>query len=101
LEKEAKELREYKNKIEREQKQNQINEVFAKYSELLSKSDIEDLEENAMDMDIVDLEKELSFRVVQAKFNFTKVNKKDSTKVPIVDNEETQEPYGSASVYFK
>ena len=47
------------------------------------------------------LEKELSFRVVQKKFDFSKITKKDTTKVSIKDVKTEVDPYGSASVYFK
>lgn len=95
------ELKAFKENIEKQQKQAEIDEVFEKYSNVLDPSDMEDLKEKAIDMDILELEKELSFRLVQKKFNFNKVTKKDSTKVIIKDNNDNNEPYGSAAIYFK
>jgi len=97
---ENKELKEFKENVIKQQKQAEIDEVFNKYSNVLDTSDMEDLRGKAMDMDIVELEKELSFRLVQKKFNFSKTSKKDSTKIKIVDDNDDNEPYGSASVYF-
>lgn len=101
LEKEVETLRKYKKNIEIQQKQENVNEVFNKYSTLLDASDFEDLKENAMNMEIEELEKELSFRVVQKKFNFNKIQKKDSTTITITETKVENEPYGSASIYFK
>lgn len=97
---ENEELKSFKADILSQQKSNEIEEVFAKYATLLDLADYEDLQEKAIDMDIESLEKELSFRLVQKKFDFSKIVKKDSTKITIKENKDAKEPYGSASVYF-
>lgn len=100
LKEEVIELKEFKSNTLMAKKEEDINEIFAKYSTLLEKSDMEDLVENSIDMDLDVLEKELSFRLVQKKFNFNKVDKKDSAKISIVEDRDVSEPYGSASIYF-
>lgn len=97
---ENEELKSFKSNVLSQQKSNEIEEVFNKYSTLLDLTDFEDLKENAANMEIETLEKELSFRLVQKKFDFSKITKKDSTKITIKENKDTKEPYGSASVYF-
>lgn len=101
LQSEIDELKKYKENKELEEKQNEINQVFDKYSHLLDKTDYEDLIDKALELDISDLEKELSFRLVQKKFDFSKIDKKDTTKIIIKDNDTDTDPYGSASVYFR
>lgn len=98
--KENEELKAFKSDILEQQKANEIEEVFNKYSTLLDVSDYEDLKENAINMEIEELEKELSFRLVQKKFDFSKITKKDSTKITIKEDKNDNDPYGSASVYF-
>lgn len=100
LKEEVIELKEFKSNTLMAKKEEDINEIFAKYSTLLEKSDMEDLVENSIDMELDALEKELSFRLVQKKFNFNKVDKKDSAKISIVEDRDVSEPYGSASIYF-
>jgi len=91
------ELKSFKENILLQQKSNEFEEMFNKYSTLLDKSDFEDLKDSAMDMEIDALEKELSYRLVQKKFDFSKIVKKDSTKLSIKDDETNDEPYGSVS----
>lgn len=100
LKAENEELKSFKADILSQQKSSEIEEVFAKYATLLDLADYEDLQEKAIDMDIESLEKELSFRLVQKKFDFSKIVKKDSTKITIKEDKDAKEPYGSASVYF-
>lgn len=97
---ENEELKSFKSDILAQQKTNEVEDVFSKYSTLLDVADFEDLKENATNMEIAELEKELSFRLVQKKFDFSKITKKDSTKITIKENKDSNEPYGSASVYF-
>lgn len=94
------ELKAFKSDVLTQQKTDEIEEVFNKYSTLLDVVDFEDLKENAINMEIAELEKELSFRLVQKKFDFSKVTKKDSTKITIKETKDNNEPYGSASIYF-
>lgn len=93
-------LKSFKADVLSQQKSNEIEDVFSKYSTLLDVADFEDLKEKAVNMDIETLEKELSFRLVQKKFDFSKIIKKDSTKITIKEDKDAKEPYGSASVYF-
>ena len=97
---ENEELKLFKADIITQQKSNEIEDLFDKYSTLLDEADFEDLRESATDMDINSLEKELSFRLVQKKFDFSKTVKKDNTRVQIKEVKTENEPYGSASVYF-
>ncbi len=97
---ENEELKSFKADVLSQQKSNEIEDVFNKYSTLLDVADFEDLKENALSMEIETLEKELSFRLVQKKFDFSKIVKKDSTKIAIKEDNDVKEPYGSASVYF-
>lgn len=97
---ENEDLKSFKSNILAQQKSNEVEEVFNKYSTLLDVVDFEDLKENAINMEIAELEKELSFRLVQKKFDFSKVTKKDSTKITIKETKDNNEPYGSASIYF-
>lgn len=100
LKEEVVELKEFKSSTLMAKKEEDVNEIFAKYSTLLEKSDMEDLMEGSIDMELDALEKELSFRLVQRKFNFSKTDKKDSAKISIVEDKDVSEPYGSASIYF-
>ena len=94
-------LREFKSNALANEKSESINEIFANYSTVLDKSDMEDLIEGAMDMELEALEKELSFRLVKKKFDFSKNTKKDSTKLPVMKDTNIEiDPYGSASIYF-
>lgn len=97
---ENEELKSFKSDVLAQQKSSEIEEIFNKYSTLLEVSDYEDLKESATNMEIEALEKELSFRLVQKKFDFSKITKKDSTKITIKEGKDAKEPYGSASVYF-
>ena len=97
---ENEELKSFKSDVLAQHKASEVEEVFRKYSTLLDAADFEDLKENAINMEIAELEKELSFRLVQKKFDFSKITKKDSTKITIKENKDSNEPYGSASVYF-
>lgn len=94
-------LRAFKEETLKAQKNAEIDELFERYSALLEMSEVADLKENATEMDIEAIEKELSYRVVQKKFDFSKITKKDSTKITINGTSKGQEPYGSASVYFR
>lgn len=94
------ELRKFKDNALREQKSEQVNAIFEKYSTILDVSEIEDIKTSAMDMELDELERELSYRLVQKKFDFSKITKKDSTKINIVDDKKDNDPYGSASIYF-
>lgn len=100
LQSENEELKSFKSDVLAQHKASEVEEVFSKYSTLLDAADFEDLKENAINMEIAELEKELSFRLVQKKFDFSKITKKDSTKITIKENKDSNEPYGSASVYF-
>ena len=97
---ENEELKSFKANTLSQQKSDEVEDVFNKYATLLDLVDYEDLQENAVNMDIETLEKELSFRLVQKKFDFSKIIKKDSTKITIKEDKDAKEPYGSASVYF-
>lgn len=92
-------LEEFKADVLLQQKTAEVEDVFNKYSALLDKSEFEDLQDKAMDMDIDGLEKELSYRLVQKKFDFSKIVKRDSTKISIKEEKIDNEPYGS--VQFK
>lgn len=100
LKQEYKELKQFKEDVLRQRKQAEIDEVFNKYSSILNETDMEDLRDEAINIGIEELEKELSYRVVQKKFNFAKIDKKDETKIIIKDSNDDKEPYGSASIYF-
>lgn len=100
LKQEHKELKQFKEDVLRQRKQAEIDEVFNKYSSILNETDMEDLRDEAINIGIEELEKELSYRVVQKKFNFAKIDKKDETKIIIKDSNDDKEPYGSASIYF-
>lgn len=97
---ENEELKSFKVTVLSQQKSDEVDDVFNKYSTLLDLADFEDLKENAVNMEIETLEKELSFRLVQKKFDFSKITKRDSTKITIKEDKGAKEPYGSASVYF-
>ncbi len=99
--KENEELKNFKAEVELQNNLAEIEQVFEKYSTLLSNDDYEDLKDKALELGMDNLEKELSFRVVQKKFDFSKITKKDTTKVSIKDVKTEVDPYGSASVYFK
>ncbi len=101
LETEVITLRDFKAEVELQNNLAEIEQVFEKYSTLLSNDDYEDLKDKALELGMDNLEKELSFRVVQKKFDFSKITKKDTTKVSIKDVKTEVDPYGSASVYFK
>ena len=100
LKSEVEALKEFKANIQAQEQSDDIEEVFEKFATLLKEEDYADLKDGALEMGVDVLEKELSFRLVQKKFDFSKVVKKDKTKVQIKEVNTEVLPYGTASVYF-
>lgn len=102
---EVEELKTYKQTRELEDKQVCINEIFEKFN-MLNDEDIAEIKSNALNMELVDLEKELAYLAINKKI-FSKTNKSDNSKtltMKVTDKQNNNDlalRYGSASKYFK
>jgi len=104
LEEEVKNLREFKQSKQDEERKESEKELFERFTKALDEEDISDLKEKASDYSLEELETQLYVLVGKKKANFSAPTKKksDMVKVKVEEDEDVEpKPYGGLVEKYK